>query len=68
MSCRHAAISTKPRSKGLQNKLKRLRSARVICIEHAFVQDLHRGHYELGLDVDPRHRLPAAVTKLAHAI
>jgi IS6 family transposase len=32
--------------------LKRLRSARVICAGHAFVQNLRRGHYELGLDVD----------------
>jgi IS6 family transposase len=29
--------------------LKRLRSARVISAGHAFVQNLHRGHYELGL-------------------
>jgi hypothetical protein len=27
-----------------------------------------RGHYELGLDVDPRHRLPAVLTELALAI
>jgi IS6 family transposase len=45
--------------------LKRLRSARVICAGHAFAQNLRRGHYELGLDVDPRHRLPAAFTELA---
>jgi hypothetical protein len=32
--------------------LKRLRSARVICAGHAFVQNLRCGHYELGLDVD----------------
>lgn len=44
-----------------------LRSARVISAGHAFVQN-RRGHYELGLDVDPRHRLPGAFTKLALAI
>jgi transposase-like protein len=38
--------------------LKRLRSARVISAGHGFVQNLHCGHYELGLDVDPRHRIP----------
>jgi transposase-like protein len=48
--------------------LKRLRSARVISTGHAFVQNLHRGHYELGVDIDPRHRLPAAFTELALAI
>ena len=39
--------------------LKRLRSIRVISAGHAFVQNLRCGHYELGLDIDPRHRLPA---------
>lgn len=45
--------------------LKRLRSARVISTAHAFAQNLHRGHYELGLDIDPKHRLPTAFTELA---
>ena len=27
-----------------------------------------RGHYELGLDANPRHRLPAVFTELARAI
>jgi hypothetical protein len=48
--------------------LKRLHSARVISTGHAFVQNLRRGHYELGIDVDPRHRLTAAFTELANAI
>jgi transposase, IS6 family len=48
--------------------LKRLRSARVISTGHAFVQNLRRGHYELGVDVHPRDRLPAAFTELADAI
>ena len=48
--------------------LKRLRSARVISAGHAFIQNLRRSHYELGLDADPRHRLPAIFTELAHAI
>jgi transposase, IS6 family len=48
--------------------LKRLRSARAISTGHAFIQNLRRGHYELGVDIDPRHRLPAAFTELAVAI
>jgi IS6 family transposase len=48
--------------------LKRLHSARVISAGHAFIQNLRRGHYELGLDADPRHRLPAVFTELARAI
>jgi transposase, IS6 family len=48
--------------------LKRLGSARVISVGHAFIQNLRRGHYELGVDVEPRHRLPAIFTELAPAI
>ena len=48
--------------------LKRLGAARVISTGHAFVQNLRRGHYELGMDSDPRHRLPEAFTELACAI
>jgi transposase-like protein len=48
--------------------LKRLRSARVISAGPAFVQNLRRGHYELCLDADPRHRLPAVFTELARVI
>ena len=45
--------------------LKQLRSARVISVGHAFVQNLRRGHYELGMELDPQHRLPTAFAELA---
>jgi IS6 family transposase len=48
--------------------LKQLRSARVISSGHAFVQNLRRGHYELSVELDPQHRLPAASAELALAI
>ena len=48
--------------------LKRLRSAEVISAGHAFIQNLHRGHYELGTDVDSRHPIPHGFTELAAAI
>ena len=48
--------------------LKQLRCAHVVSTGHAFVQNLRRGHYELSVDVDRRHRLPAVFTELAHAI
>src|ERR687893_917221 len=48
--------------------LKRLRSARVISAGHAFVQNIRRGHYELSMELDPQHRLPAAFAELALAI
>ena len=48
--------------------LKRLHSVQMISSWHAFVQNLRRGHYELGADVDPRYRLPAAFAELALVI
>jgi transposase-like protein len=48
--------------------LKRLRSTHVITTGHAFVQNLRRGHYELGAETDPRHRLSAAFNELIDAI
>ena len=47
--------------------LKRLRCPQVICSAHAFIQNLRRGHYELGLDVKPGRRLEAIFTELALA-
>jgi hypothetical protein len=40
----------------------------VISAGHSFVQNLRRGHYELGVEVDPRHRLADAFTELTLAI
>ena len=48
--------------------LKRLRSARVISTGHALIQNLRRGHDELGIDADPKRQLPAAFTELAIAL
>jgi IS6 family transposase len=48
--------------------LKRLGTAAVIAAGHAFVQNLRRGHYELGTDVAPQLRLAVAFTELALTI
>jgi hypothetical protein len=48
--------------------LKRLQSAAVIALGHAFVQNLRRGHYELAADAPPRLRLATAFTELALAV
>jgi transposase, IS6 family len=61
----HGQLKSRLRS---MRGLKPLRSARLISAGHAFIQNLHRSHYELGVDLDPRHRLPAAFTELALAI
>jgi transposase-like protein len=44
------------------------RTAQVIITGHAFVQNLRRNHYELGLNAPPATRLAAAFIELAHAI
>jgi hypothetical protein len=44
------------------------RTAGVVIAGHAFMQDLRRGHYELGPDVPPALRVAAAFAELARAI
>ncbi|WP_261568228.1 IS6 family transposase [Frankia gtarii] len=48
--------------------LKRLRSVQTISAGHAFVQNIRRGHYELGIDTAPHTRLTAAFTELTLTI
>ena len=48
--------------------LKRLCSAQVVSTEHAFIQNLRRGHYELTVDLNLHHRIPAAFIELTFAI
>jgi transposase-like protein len=43
-------------------------TARVIIPGHAFLQNLRRGHYELGIDVPPGSRVATAFTELARMI
>ena len=44
------------------------RSARVVIAGHAFVQNVRRGHYQLGLDAQPRLRVAAAFDELIETI
>jgi IS6 family transposase len=44
------------------------RTAQVVIAGHAFLQNLPRGHYELGLDAPPRLRVAAAFSELASAL
>jgi transposase, IS6 family len=48
--------------------LKRDHTARVIIRGHALMQNIRRGHYELGVDVRPHQRIAAAFTELARTI
>ena len=48
--------------------LKRDHTASVIMRGHAFMQNVRRGHYELGVEAHPCRRVAAAITELARAI
>jgi hypothetical protein len=40
----------------------------VVIAGHAFVQNLRRGHYELGVEARPALRVATAFTELASAV
>jgi hypothetical protein len=44
------------------------RTVQMIIAGHAFMQNLRRGHYELGLDAPRGMHIAAAFTELAGAI
>ncbi len=48
--------------------LKRHRSARILAVGHAFVQNLRRGHYDIATEVPSRHKLCVAFDELRLAI
>jgi len=48
--------------------IKTITGLRILAAGHAFVQNLHRGHYEIAADEPVGRRLPAAFTELAKAI
>ncbi len=48
--------------------LKRVRSAQTVSLGHAFVQNVRRGHYELGVEAEPHLRVSAAFVELTLAI
>jgi len=47
--------------------LKQDRSAKVMLVGHAFVQNLRRGHYELAAEEPSTRRLPVAIDELTLA-
>jgi transposase, IS6 family len=48
--------------------LKRHRSARILAVGHALVQNLRRGHYDIATDTPIRHRLRIAFDDLSLTI
>jgi IS6 family transposase len=52
----------------LMRGLRTDKTAQVVITGHAFMQNVRRGHYELGLDAPSRLRVAAAFDELAQAI
>jgi IS6 family transposase len=65
IECDHGRLKARLRP---MRGLKRDHSARVIMRGHAFMQNLRRGHYELGVDARPHRRIETAFTELARTI
>jgi IS6 family transposase len=65
IECDHGRLKARLRPmRGLKSDC----SARVIVRGHALMQNLRRGHYELGVDARSRCRVAAAFTELALTI
>lgn len=61
----HAQLKRRLRPmRGLQTD----RTAQIVIAGHAFLQNLRRSHYQLGVDARPALRVAAAFTELADAI
>jgi IS6 family transposase len=65
IECDHGLLKARLRP---MRGLKRDHSARVIVRGHSLMQNIRRGHYELGIDARPRYRVAAAFTELARTI
>jgi IS6 family transposase len=65
VECDHGRLKARLRP---MRGLKRDHSARVIMRGHALMQNLWRGHYELGVDARAHRRIATAFTELAHTI
>ena len=65
VECDHGRLKARLRP---MRGLKTDRTASVIVAGHAFVQNLRRGHYQLGGETDPRLRVAAAFEELIDAI
>jgi transposase, IS6 family len=65
IECDHGRLKSRLRA---MRGLKQLRCARVITAGHAFIQNIRRGHYELGIEQVVNLRVPAAFDELVMAI
>jgi len=65
VECDHGRLKARLRP---MRGLKRGHSARVIIRGHAPMQNIRRGHYELGVDARTHRRIETAFTELARTI
>jgi transposase-like protein len=65
VGCDHGRLKARLR---LMRGLKQNRSAKVIIVGHAFVQNVRRAHYELAVEAPANQRLAIAFDELAVAI
>jgi IS6 family transposase len=65
VECDHGRLKARLRP---MRGLKRDHSARVIMRGHALMQNIRRGHYELGFDTRTHRRIETAFTELARTI
>jgi transposase-like protein len=65
VECDHGRLKARLRP---MRGLKQDRSARVVIVGHAFVQNVRRGHYELAVDASANRRVAVAFDELAVAI
>jgi transposase-like protein len=65
VECDHGRLKARLRPmRGLKTDC----TAQVVIAGHAFMQNVRRGHYELGVEAEPRLRVRAAFSELAEAI
>ena len=65
VECDHGRLKARLRP---MRGLKTDRTAQVVIAGHAFMQNVRRGHYELGVAADPRLRVRAAFNELIETI
>jgi transposase-like protein len=65
VECDHGRLKARLRP---MRGLKTDRTATVVIAGHAFMQNVRRGHYELGVEAEPRLRVAAAFNELSEAI
>jgi len=65
VECDHGRLKARLRP---MRGLKTERTATVVIDGHAFMQNVRRGHYELGVEAEPRLRVAAAFDGLLQTI